>query len=293
MTAAAALTVAPFAQADPAPVTGVELNQPAAQVIAVEAKYNLTSDQEVGMRELRKLRGEMWDKNVPYDGSTLRQVAAKAGLTTRDAYVNAVQFDHGLAVIALQRAVEETRNFNHERPYNSTCYGNCGAESSATIGGKGAFGQNLHSTGSMASAMHGWGVKEERALRATNGEWSADTRTMNGHLHNFLNPKVTYVGFAGAVTAEGEASAASLATAPTGVTSFTAQQQGAQKQVLHRPAAAGETPSTTPKKLSVTQRTPDITGSVDPEIARILNIVISVISILGLIAGLAQQFGLI
>ena len=33
--AATALTLAPFAAADPAPVTGVELNQPADQVIAV------------------------------------------------------------------------------------------------------------------------------------------------------------------------------------------------------------------------------------------------------------------
>ena len=93
--------LAPFAAADPAPVTGVELNQPADQVIAVEAKFNLTSDQEIAMRELRKLRGDMWDRNVPFDGTTLRQAAAKHGLTSRDAYVNAAQYDAGLSRIAL------------------------------------------------------------------------------------------------------------------------------------------------------------------------------------------------
>ena len=81
----------------------MELNQPADQVIAVEAKFNLTSDQEIAMRELRKLRGDMWDRNVPFDGTTLRQAAAKHGLTSRDAYVNAAQYDAGLSRIALQR----------------------------------------------------------------------------------------------------------------------------------------------------------------------------------------------
>ena len=93
--AATALMLAPFAAADPAPVTGVELNQPADQVIAVEAKFNLTSDQQIAMRELRKLRGDMWDRNVPFNGTTLRQAAAKHGLTSRDAYVNAAQYDAG------------------------------------------------------------------------------------------------------------------------------------------------------------------------------------------------------
>ena len=75
--AATALVLAPAASADPAPVTGVELNQPADQVIALETKFNLTNDAETGISELRKLRGDMWDQHVPYDGKPLRTVAAE------------------------------------------------------------------------------------------------------------------------------------------------------------------------------------------------------------------------
>ena len=69
----------------------------------------------------------MWDLDVPYiatnlygqpyEGQTLRKVAASAGFDTRDAYVNAVSSDAQLAAIAVQRAVEETAEpFNHARP---------------------------------------------------------------------------------------------------------------------------------------------------------------------------------
>ena len=88
----------------------MELNQPADQVIAVEARFNLTSDQEIAMRELRKLRADMWDRNVPFNGTTLRQAAAKHGLTTRDAYVGAAKYDAGLSRIALQRGAQAARN---------------------------------------------------------------------------------------------------------------------------------------------------------------------------------------
>lgn len=239
--AATALTLAPFAAADPAPVTGVELNQPADQVVAVEAKFNLTSDQEIAMRELRKLRGDMWDRNVPFDGTTLRQAAAEHGLTTRDAYVNAAQYDAGLSRIALQRGAEAAKFFRHERPYNSTCYGNCGDIDTATFKGKAAPGENLHSVASMDKAMQDWGYGEVDDLIRANGHF----KNGNGHLHNLLDPRMRSYGFASVVTAEGEASVTSTCSIGAGNEGI----EGEQNTVLHRPANGREKPSTTPKKL--------------------------------------------
>ena len=239
--AATALTLAPFAAADPAPVTGVELNQPADQVIAVEAKFNLTSDQETAMRELRKLRGDMWDRNVPFDGVPLRTAAAKQGLTSRQAYVDAAQYDAGLSRIALQRGAEAAKFFRHQRPYNSTCTNNCGDIKTATYKGKAAPGENLHSVGSMGKAMQDWGYGEVGALVRANGQFNSG----NGHLHNLIDPRMRAYGFASVVTAEGEASV----TSTCGVGAGSDRIEGAQNTVLHRPANGGEKPSTTPKKL--------------------------------------------
>jgi len=87
----------PVANADPAPFTYVELNQPSSQTVAVEAQFNLTADSEVGIAGVRALRADMWDKNVPFNGMPLRDVAAQSGFKTRDAYVNAVQPDYGFS----------------------------------------------------------------------------------------------------------------------------------------------------------------------------------------------------
>lgn len=271
--AATALVLAPAASADPAPVTGVELNQPADQVVAVEAKFNLTNDAEVGIRELRKLRGDMWDQNVPFDGQPLRTVAAEAGLTTRDQYVNAVQLDTGYNLIALQRAAEAAKQFSHTRPFNDQCKEQCGKEFSATIGGKGGWGANLHSAANMERAMQGWGYGEVAALKRLNGRWSDNQSSLTGHLHNFLKPSVTRVGFAGAVTAEGEASAAVVGHE---VTNANSMPEGSQKTVLHRPANKNETPNTTPKKLVYA----GIGDKSPADVRRIVGIVLTVLSIL-------------
>ena len=219
----------------------MELNQPADQVIAVEAKFNLTSDQEIAMRELRKLRGDMWDRNVPFNGTTLRQAAAEHGLTSRDAYVNAAQYNAGLSRIALQRGAEAAKFFRHQRPYNSTCTNNCGDIDTATFKGKAAPGENLHSTASMDKAMQGWGYGEVDDLIRANGHFNNG----NGHLHNLLDPRMRSYGFASVVTAEGEASVTSTCSIGAGNEGI----EGEQNTVLHRPANGSEKPSSTPKKL--------------------------------------------
>lgn len=270
----------------------MELNQPADQTIAVEARFNLTRDAEVGMRELRAIRARMWDENPMYlakfphqtQNTRLQDVARMAGLDTKDKYVNAVQLDQGYSAIALQRAVEAAVLFDHKRPYNGTCTavsGTCGDEGSATINGRGGFGQNLHSEGDINVAMRGWGDGEVRALKATGGEWSSRKTAMNGHLHNFLNPWITRVGFASVVTAEGEASAATLGWNGTGVATF---PEGQRAEVLTRPAASNETPSSTPKKFGV------LDGGSSSDLKSVIGIIVAVVSLISVLASVGQQF---
>lgn len=286
--ASAALTLAPAALADPAPFTDVELNQPADQSVALEARFNLSNDAEVGMRELRAIRARMWDENPRYVvGNTtgsLRDVATAAGLNSKEAYVNAIVLDQGYSRISLQRAVEAAKLFKHERQYNDTCAGNCGMPFTATINGRGGSGENLSSSSDIAAAMKGWGESEVRALRATNGEFSAERATMNGHLHSFLNPWNTRVGFASVVTAEGTASASVMGRQATGVNSF---PEGNRKEALARPAAKGETPSATPKKLSVLKSG----GSSLEEIQAIAGIITAVVSLITVLATVGHQMG--
>ena len=247
----------------------MELNQPADQVIAVEAKFNLTSDQEIAMRELRKLRADMWDRNVPFDGKPLRQAAAAKGYTTKQQYVDAAKIDNGYARIAVQRGAEVARSFSHTRPYNSTCSNNCGAPTSATWQGKGGYSaENIHSTASIGRAMRGWGYEEVPALVAANGVFSPQ----NGHLYSLINPANTRMGFAGVVTAEGEASVARMGSETTG-----APAMSGGLTVLHRPANGVEKPSTTPKKLILG----GAGSSASPrQIIEIISIVLTVLSVL-------------
>ena len=279
--AATAIALAPAASADPAPYTGVELNQPASQTVAVEAKFNLTDDQEVGMRELRKLRGEMWDKNVPFNGSPLRQAAP-----SREAYVNGIAYDPGYALIALQRAVEEQHIFgmgmDHSRPYNSTNYGNAGSAFTATINGHASSGENLHSVANMSKAMRDWGFGEVTALRAANGNWN----TSNGHLHSLINPANRYVGFAAAFTRNGESAAAIVGTKPTGVRSLRTDQTGSQVQVLYRPASGSETPSADPQTLGSMA-----SSEVSPQyVLQIISVILTALSALSALYNFAKPY---
>lgn len=269
--AATALALAPAASADPAPVTGVELNQPADQVIAVEAKFDLTADYDATATKIRELRGKMWDQNVPFlelrgPGNTrLRDVAAKNGLTTRQQYVDAMQYDNGLSRIALQRAAEASKLFDHKRQFNATCSSACGSTSTATFNGIGPSGENLHGASNTARAVGDWGMGEVAELKRANGEFN----TKNGHLYNLINPANRSYGIAGVVTAEGEASAAvfSLDGGAGGT-----RIDGEQRTVLHRPANTGEKPNTTPKKLI-------LGGASTSEIRRIISIVLTVLTI--------------
>ncbi|MDO5032563.1 CAP domain-containing protein [Corynebacterium sp.] len=242
---AAALAMAPLqASADPAPVTGVEINHPLSQAVAVKATFDF-NDGRVGFDAARQLRGEMWDINPLWNGQRLREAASSHGLNTKQKYMDALIYDAGLSKIAVQRAVEASKKFEHARTANNYCQlgapSACRAEATATINGRGGWGNNLAAGyGSMrATVLDGWGHGELAALNAANGRFNG----ANGHLYQLLNPDNRYMGF-GFVSVPGStygtAAASTFANGPTTVTSAPA---GRQTVYLYRAAEGAERPT--------------------------------------------------
>ncbi|MDY6050712.1 MAG: hypothetical protein SPI77_09245 [Corynebacterium sp.] len=192
------------ALAVPAPVTDVELNVPTSDFVAVDASFNPSDSARLGMPALRQLRAEMWEINPPIDGQPLRQLAAKSGLTSKEAYVNAVKGNGNLTIIGIQRAVEASYLFAHQRPFTANCeIASCLPEETALVANTGvsSWGQNLaaNSRGDLTSAiLEQWGHGELQALKDANGYFN----TGNGHLRWLLFPDVREIGF-GAVFVDG------------------------------------------------------------------------------------------
>ena len=284
--AATALAVAPTASADPAPFTGVELNQPADQVVTFEANFDLTRDNEVALQKVRELRADMWDRNVPFNGETLQYAAKVNGLKTKEAYVNEVRIDHGYALIALQRALEEAGGIDHTRPYNGTCTNECGSPWTAKLDGAQSFGENVSSSGDISQAMRGWGQNEVDDLYDANGESNRE----NGHLHSMIDPKNRYFGVATVRTAEGDSAAMQVAHRKSGTTEF---PEGARTEALARPAHTGETPSTKPVPLPKQQGGQGTQGTVsvgEPSTAKIIGIIFAIVGLLATVFNFAQQY---
>lgn len=153
---------------------GVSLGDPnvKGETLHMVVKLAQQDVREKAISNLRRLRGEMWDKNPPYNSSTLRQEAARYGLTSKEAYVNAISWDVELEKKAIQRAVEAGLVANHIRPDGS---------------GYDIGFENLAWGYSVTSAVYnGWGIGELDALIAAKGAFTYD----NGHLHNQLNPNL-------------------------------------------------------------------------------------------------------
>lgn len=194
------VTAAP-ALADPDPTTGVELNVPTSQFVATPVTFDFSDSRTEGIPALKKYRARAWDLNLPFDGAPIRQQAAKAGLKTKEAYVNAVQSDGGLTRIAIQRATENayTNGLTHDRPTNSSCqlggFDKCKSAFSATYNGKNGWSENLiydfTDVGIGHMIYEGWGKGEESALKAANGRLQNNT----GHVMNLINPAHRYYGF--------------------------------------------------------------------------------------------------
>ena len=299
MATATALTLVPqqAANAEPAPVTGVELGTSIANSVAVNARFDFNDAYSIGLPELKKLRGEMWDKNVPFDGVSIRQAAADAGLRTKNDYVNAVSIDPNLTRIAVQRAAEQRavpdiyQQLSHDRVVSGDLWG-------ATIDGKQTWGENL-STGDLASAISdGWGHGELSVLERRNGYRGSIGGQTNGHLHTLLNPANRYFGFGHVTVYNGgryyEFSSAEVSRTPLG---GAALQAGKQEVNLYRPARVGETPSgeqqfRAPAKpnLGDTGNAGTDTSGSSSDVRTILSIITAVITLISVLAGVAQQF---
>lgn len=170
-------------------------------LVGVPVDVNQSQARLAGVPALRELRGMMWDRNPPFvpwsstTTRTLRQVAAQQGITTRDAYVNAVQWDQHLDFMALERIAESSYNFPqfiHQRTNGGSIY-------SLARNGYGLSGENLQWNGMdsdvrsiIVGAVDWWGVREYDALVAANGRFNS----ANGHLHTLIDPSHTGVAFA-------------------------------------------------------------------------------------------------
>lgn len=301
MATSTALTLVPLqtANAEPAPVTGVELGTTLAGSVAVNSRFDFNDAYTIGLPQLKKLRGEMWDKNVPFNGVSIRQAAADAGLPTKDAYVNAVKIDPNLTRIAVQRAAEQHavpdiyQQLSHDRVVSGDLWG-------ATIDGKQTWGENL-STGNLASAIsNGWGHGELSALERLNGNRGSIGGQSNGHLHTLLDPANRYFGFAHVTVYNGgqyyEFASAEVSKSPLGGAALPA---GRQEVNLYRPARSGETPTGEQPFRAPTKPVPSNPGTglnvgggsgSSADVQTIIGIIAAVVSLLGVLAGIAQQF---
>lgn len=211
--AAAALVAPLISLTQPAPVAeaaapgfcqpslNLGTNKDSGMLVGVPVDVDQSQARLAGVPALRELRGIMWDKNPPFVpwGSnttrTLRQVAAQEGITTRDAYINAVQWDQHLDFMALERLAESSYNFPqfiHQRTNGGSIY-------SLTRKGYGLSGENLQWNGMdsdvpsiIVGAVDWWGVREYDALVSANGRFNS----ANGHLHTLIDPSHTGVAFA-------------------------------------------------------------------------------------------------
>lgn len=183
------------ANAAPDPATGVELNVPLSRTVTLDVISNQGADVQ---KALYDIRGEMWDRNVPFEGTTLREAARKAGYNNKDVYVNAARVDSNMSFIAAQRAAETLvwPSLAHKRPTNDSCeISDCASVWSATRNGEQSWGENLSSSANLRySIMELWGRGEESALRAAKGH----PNDQNGHLWLMINPKYTAYGAANA-----------------------------------------------------------------------------------------------
>lgn len=183
------------ANAAPDPATGVELNVPLNRTVTLDVISNQGADVQ---QALYDIRGDMWDKNVPFEGTTLREAASKAGYANKDAYVKAARVDSNMSFIAVQRAAETLvwPSLAHKRPTNDSCeISDCSSIWTAKRNGEQSWGENLSSSANLRhSIMQLWGRGEESALRAAKGQ----PNDRNGHLWLMINPKYTAYGAANA-----------------------------------------------------------------------------------------------
>ena len=193
---AAALSLAfptAIAGAAPSPTTGVELVKGAENFDTVDASFDPDEGNSVGLPALRELREWAWDANPLYrgygyegfkQGTRLQDVARKAGITTKEEYLD-ITADSDLHWIAIQRAVESSVKFAHQRPDGSSIR-------TATRGDTTPSLESISAGVSLRDAIitH-WGKNEVAELNRNGGVWSGAT----GHAVHLLHPNHKVWGF--------------------------------------------------------------------------------------------------
>ncbi|APT89604.1 hypothetical protein CFRA_10615 [Corynebacterium frankenforstense DSM 45800] len=167
------------AVAAPSQTLGVEMG--AGTVVTRTVKINSAADRQTALNYLKKVRADMWDRNMPVDGEGLQQkVPDKA------AYVDSLQWSGDMERIAYQRAFEQydARGLSHLRPDGTDSWG-------ATVDGRQSWGENLCVDNTLTGCLQMLTYGEEKGLREADGDLSG-----GGHLYNVLDPDKNHVGAA-------------------------------------------------------------------------------------------------
>lgn len=293
--AALAVLAAPVqALAAPSQTLGVEMGN--GTVVTRTVNVNTAADRETALNYLKKVRADMWDRNMPLDGKGLQQLEPD-----KAAYVNRLQWSGDLERIAYQRAFEQydARGLSHTRPDGSSSW-------TATVDGRQSWGENLCGDSTLTGCLRALTYGEERGLRAAKGDFSG-----GGHLYNVLNPASDYVGaaFIGKWGSTQHSSFPS-STAPLdikGTTEFSAatpdpggftfRNQGGTPKPGEQPGEQpGDKPgdTTKPGDGNYTPNVPDLSSlSSNTEAGKIIGIIFGVISILIPIGAWLMNSGLL
>lgn len=186
ITTAVALTTSIAAPVGAAPSTSLNVELGPGVEIGTTVNLAQTEVQSVSLPYLRQVRADMYDRNVPFNGRSLREAVASKGLT-RDDYVNGLQWSGDMERIAVQRAVEEkySGRITHDRANDTSPF------TAFVPGGSRSYAENLcqgHAT--VEACLKSLTYGEERYLRRSNGISNNDS----GHLYNVLNPSNSHVG---------------------------------------------------------------------------------------------------
>ena len=154
---------------------------------------------------IRDLRAKMWDENVPYisDANSnpknmkLRDYLKTKGITSKEAYVNSINWSTDLEKIAIQRIYEVTQTgLSHLRPDGSDCATATLPNGTRTYAEILAYNSDPYTP---AKAFNQWafgkrsnygGKSEYDLLLESNGVYNNG----NAHLHIILDPEYNTMG---------------------------------------------------------------------------------------------------
>ena len=184
---------------------GFSTDSPTSQTVTL----NLKQDQETRDRALalmKKIRSEMWDKNVPFTGGDenirnegIRDYYLRWYGSSKEEYVNSIHMSSGLELIAVQRLFDVSlTGFDFNRP-DGTYF-----ESFVTPEGHSSWGEGLAKSIGTMSVDEAFDIWSYQKLDGFDGKSMYDklvesngVRTPENYpLHSILDPVNTYAAFA-------------------------------------------------------------------------------------------------